>query len=95
MNKNKKWIYFQLASAAFLIGLILMYVIYGRIKNFDKEHTQILIPILAPIIGVVIGTFGVIKRNRYVKLICLLTVLANLGLASIIFISYSFSYWQF
>jgi hypothetical protein len=95
MGKNKKWIYIEFSLAAFLLGLVLMYLLYGRIDNFDTAHTSILIPIFCPLSGIIIGFTGIFKSEKYFKILCLLTVLLNLGLASLIFISYSFSYWQF
>jgi hypothetical protein len=95
MSKNKKWIYTEFSLATFLLGLILMYFIYGNIDNFDNAHTSIILPIICPIFGIILGLIGIFRSEKYFKILCLLTVLLNAGLAGIIFISYSFSYWQF
>ena len=95
MNKDKKWFYLLLACVAFLLGRVLMFILYGGVRNFDKEHLLFLYPIVGPLIGAVIGFLGIVKTDKYMKVLCLFAMLANLGLAVVIFLSYSFSYWQF
>lgn len=92
--KNRN-IWTILSAILFFVGLFLSLTINGYIKDFDKHHLLILAPITGPIIGLVLGIFGVAKANRYMKILPIVSVLANLGLAGLIFITYSFSYWQF
>lgn len=93
MKKSNIWTYTSITL--FLTGLILSLAINGYIKDFDKHHTLILSPILLPILGVVIGTYSVAKTTRYMKILSLVALIANLGTAGLIFLVYAFSYWQF
>ena len=92
--KNRN-IWTVLSVILFFIGLFLSLAINGYIRDFDKHHLLILTPIILPIVGIGLGAIGVIKSKRYMKILPITSVLVNLGLAVVIFITYSFSYWQF
>jgi len=92
--KNRN-IWTVLSVILFFIGLFLSLAINGYIRDFDQHHLLILAPIISPIAGIGLGAIGVIKSKRYMKILPITSVLVNLGLAVVIFITYSFSYWQF
>jgi amino acid transporter len=92
--KNKK-IWTIISTLAFLLGLILSMTINGHIRDFDNHHLLILAPIVLPAFGFFLGMYGIAKLQGYMKILPILAMLANLVLAAIIFIAFSFSYWQF
>lgn len=76
-------------------GLIASLTINEYIKDFDKYHLLILAPIIFPITGVYLALRGALKNKGYRRLIHLLIMLLNFALILIIFVAFSFSYWQF
>lgn len=83
-------------STAFLVvGLLLSLSINGYIRDFDKYHWLILGPIIFPLAGAFYSTIGIKNSKQYWRLASVLLLLANLGLALVIFVTYAFSYWQF
>lgn len=79
----------------FLLGLTIIMVQSSATKNYENNNWLILLPIILPLAGIYFGVKSILKAKGYAKLIPLVSILANLGLAIIIFIAYSFSYWEF
>ena len=92
--KNRN-IWTILSVILFIVSLFSSLTINEYTQDLDKHHLLILAPILGPIVGIGLGAFGAVKSKRYMKILPIASVLANLGLAVVIFITYSFSYWQF
>ena len=83
------------SSAAFLVGFIFVYEVYGKIKNFDRNHWLILIPLVFPLLGILFGIKSLFKEVGVSKLIPISILLINVLLGAYIFVAYAFSYWQF
>lgn len=93
--KSKKHLFLIWSFILFFAGLLISLTINEYTKNYDKYHWLILLPIVLPLAGTIFGIIGIGRVQGFTKLIPLLCVLANIGLAVVIFLAYSFSYWQF
>jgi len=81
--------------AFFLLGVIYGVVQSELFNDYDKYRWMIIVSIIFPLLGIFFGLKNVVKSHKYWKLLSLLAVLINLGLAVVIFVTFSFSYWQF
>lgn len=92
MNNKKYLIY---STISFILGFIAMDVINGKLRNFDKYHFLLLAPIVFPVAGLTYSIVVIRSSSIQIQIAAVLLLLVNLGLAAIIFMTYSFSYWQF
>jgi len=84
-----------ISASLFLLGLISMDVVNSKVKDFDKDHWLILLPILFPLAGIYFGVTGLLNEAGTRKLIPLSILFINMCLAVVIFVTFAFSYWQF
>lgn len=92
----KKQNYFSVISAISLsIGLLVWNYISNSIKDFDKNRWIFLLTMALPLTGIVAGTISILQVSGYKRILAVLFVLMNLGLAAILFLSYAFTYWEF
>jgi hypothetical protein len=83
------------SGIAFLVGTFGWSIITNHVRDFSRYHFLILVPIIFPIIGIYLALRGTLKNSSYKRLFNLLILLLNFALALIIFVAFSFSYWQF
>lgn len=97
VKTKNNWHYAYISFGSFSVGLLISIIEGTSFDNYD-DHTLILVPIILPLLGMFFSIRGIFMTKgsaRLTRLILGLFFLMNLGLAAIIFIAYSFSYWQF
>jgi hypothetical protein len=95
MIKNILKNYSITSGITFLVGTLGWSIITNHVRDFNRYHFLILTPIIFPIVGIYLALRGSLKTSNYKRLINLLILLLNLALVVIIFVAFSFSYWQF
>jgi Kef-type K+ transport system membrane component KefB len=93
MLKNKR-VFFS-PFFFFAAGLLTSLTILEFIRNYENHHWLILLPIILPLLGFIFGILSLIRAQSYWKLAAGVGLLLNLGLSLLIFLEFSFSYWQF
>ena len=95
MHQSKINKYLVYSFILFSLGLIISIIQAGRTVNYDTSHWIIIAPILLPGAAIYFAGRVALSAAKYKRFFGIAGLLANLLLILIIFIAFSFSYWQF
>jgi hypothetical protein len=85
----------MIAISVVFLGFVSMDLVNSRVRSFDKYHWLLLVPIFFPFLSIFFAAKAFTKTASHQKLFSAILILFNIGFAAVIFLTFSFSYWQF